>query len=166
MPSMSAASRPAQAQVLPGPIAWVPRLSVGIDEIDGQHRVLVEVANRLRDAVAQHRGRREALALLEQLVDYTRVHFAIEEALMRVHGYPDYEAHRRGHERLMEQIYTLRHRAVAGHRGLDGELVTDLQRWVLGHIGEADPDYSAFFIQRGLLARYPDPDWNAALWGG
>lgn len=156
----------AESALLLPPIEWSPALSVGIDEIDGQHRVLIELANRLQQVVAEQRGRRQALALLEQLVEYTRIHFAIEEALMRVHGFPDYEQHRRGHDRLIDQIYSLRHRAVEDAHGFDAQLSNDIQRWVFGHIREADPDYTAFFVERGLKTRYDNPSWCEALWGG
>jgi len=165
MSSTPAATQGPAAAPLPEPILWDAQLSVGIEEIDGQHRVLIDVANSLRDSVAAQRSRREVLALLEQLVDYTRIHFAIEEALMRVHAFPDYPTHRRGHDSLMGQIYALRHRAL-DRPCFDATLVSDVQRWVVGHIREADPDYHSHFAARGVELRYADPEWNSDLWGG
>src|SRR5512140_2145124 len=65
-------------------IEWSDELSVGIQEIDEQHKVLVGLVNDMHRAIHEHHGRDTARAILEKLGDYTRVHFAVEESLMRI----------------------------------------------------------------------------------
>lgn len=88
-------------------IRWTPELSVGIDEIDSQHKELVDVLNQLHVAIMERHATprhaaRDAAEILNRLVDYTRIQFAVEEALMRLLEYPDYEAHKAQHEELVE----------------------------------------------------------------
>jgi hemerythrin len=44
------------------------------------------------------------------LDEYTRVHFAVEESLMRILHYPDYERHKEEHDKLIAQLAELRTR--------------------------------------------------------
>ena len=71
-------------------IEWTDELSVGIQEIDDQHRLLVSILNKLHTAMYEHQGKEVAEKILNELVDYTKIHFAVEESLMRVLGYPQY----------------------------------------------------------------------------
>lgn len=66
---------------------WSEDLSVGIQEIDEQHKELVPLLNRLRDAVVAHHGYAACSEILDQLAQYTRVHFIVEESLMRILHY-------------------------------------------------------------------------------
>lgn len=77
--------------------AWSDDLSVGIQEIDEQHKVLVGLLNELHTAISGHKGSAECRVILDRLAEYARAHFAVEESLMRVLGYPDYENHNGPH---------------------------------------------------------------------
>ena len=65
-------------------------IGVGFDQIDGEHRVQLGLLSAVRNAVAEGRGETEVNEILEQLVDYTKVHFMSEELLMRLHAYPQH----------------------------------------------------------------------------
>lgn len=76
-------------------IVWSDELSVGIEEIDEQHKVLVNLINRMHNAIAEKHGSEVVSGILAELVDYTKIHFAVEESLLRILGYPGYEEHKR-----------------------------------------------------------------------
>lgn len=145
-------------------IVWNDQLSVGIEEIDAQHKVLVEIVNQLHTAILAHHGSSEVLAVLDELVDYTRIHFAVEEALMRVLAYPDYDSHKQGHEALLEQVLDFRHRVVDQGRVVTFELMHFLKQWLLVHIMESDQAYAPHFIARGVRASYDKPSFLRRLW--
>ncbi len=69
-------------------VEWSDTLSIGIPEIDDQHRVLIDLLNQLHAAIREQRGRAECGEILERLIEYTRVHFATEESVMSVFRYP------------------------------------------------------------------------------
>ena len=75
-------------------VEWSDVLSVGIEEIDAQHKVLVDLVNEMHQAIHQRRGSDAVREILAQLADYTRIHFAVEESLMRILGYPGYDDHK------------------------------------------------------------------------
>lgn len=134
---------------------WSDDLSVGIQEIDEQHKVLVGLLNELHLAVSDHRGSAVCRGILDQLAEYTRVHFAVEESLMRILGYPDHENHKHEHEMLTGQVVDLQGKLDAGKVAISFELLHFLKVWLTKHINESDKRYGGYFLSRGIEARWP-----------
>jgi hemerythrin len=80
-------------------LQWNTTLSVGVPEIDAQHRELFRRVDRLLDAMLR-RDRGEAVRLLGFLREYVVVHFAAEERLMDEAAYPDVQRHLAEHRRF------------------------------------------------------------------
>lgn len=135
--------------------AWSDELSVGIQEIDEQHKVLVGLLNELHSAIAEHRGSAESRGILDRLAEYTRVHFAVEESLMRILGYQDHENHKHEHEMLTAQVVDLQQKLDAGKAAISFELLHFLKVWLTKHIHESDKRYGSHFLARGIEARWP-----------
>jgi hemerythrin len=91
--------------------------------------------------------------VLTRLGEYTRIHFAVEESLMRLLGYPDLERHKEEHAELMTRLQELRQRFESGSSALDGDLMSLLKVWLTRHIMESDQQYAQFFVESGLSSR-------------
>jgi hemerythrin len=61
-------------------VEWSDDLSVGIEEIDNQHKVLVDLVNEMHAAIQQRKGSEAVQRVLSKLADYTRIHY-------HCHGY-------------------------------------------------------------------------------
>lgn len=85
-------------------IEWSNELSVGIEEIDAQHKVLVDLLNEIHEVMQQGRTMQATKGIIDRLDEYTRVHFAVEESLLRILHYPDYERHKEEHDKLIMQL--------------------------------------------------------------
>ncbi|XZG71349.1 bacteriohemerythrin [Chitinibacteraceae bacterium HSL-7] len=144
-------------------IEWNDSLSVGIQEIDEQHKVLVELLNQLYTAIHERHAREACHDILRQLVEYTRIHFAVEESLMRILGYPDYEPHKAKHEALIDQIHQFEQRVAAGE-AVSFELLHFLRNWLTGHIVEGDMRYVDHFLSRGVQRSWQKKGWLEKLW--
>ena len=70
---------------------WSEKYSVGIREIDDQHKKLIGLVARLQDAMREGKGKAVLDKVLAELIQYTRTHFAAEERIMQTNGYPDFE---------------------------------------------------------------------------
>lgn len=90
-----------------------------MEEIDGQHKTLVSLINQLHTAIRERHGSKASREILDQLADYTRTHFLLEESLMRVSKYPGYAAHHAQHEDLIKQVTALQEK-LADHGGVTG----------------------------------------------
>lgn len=68
-------------------------LSVGISEIDGQHKQLINLINQLHEAMSSGKGKDVFGKTLDELVKYTVYHFGTEERYMQRFGYENYATH-------------------------------------------------------------------------
>ncbi len=127
-------------------IEWNDGLSVGVDEIDAQHRAWIDRYNSVAEAIAQRRGSGEVSRTLGFLVDYTEEHFGTEEEKMHASEYPDADAHLAKHNELRGTLDGL----VQDFRedGPTEELAvatdTFLGNWLIKHIREVDTKLGAY----------------------
>lgn len=121
------------------PLTWTSALSIGVPEIDEQHRELFRNVDALQDAVLA-RDRAGAARILRFLRGYVRVHFAAEESLMRGLVYPAREAHEEEHRAFAARIDAL-DRALEVE-GATAALVHRVERevsaWLLDHVCSTD----------------------------
>jgi hemerythrin len=129
---------------------WEDKYSVGIPEIDAQHKVLFELIDRLDTAIRERRGSTVCLDILAELVDYTKVHFSLEESLMRLAKYPDFDSHKLLHEKLISEVGDLQEKLVSGTTSISFELMQFLRTWLTKHIMQSDQKYAAQFRQSGF----------------
>ncbi|HTX86578.1 MAG TPA: hemerythrin domain-containing protein, partial [Candidatus Nanoarchaeia archaeon] len=75
-------------------IKWEDKFSVGVKELDEQHKKIIEIINRLTamDSAADFSGE-EILKILRELNDYAHYHFTNEEIYFREFDYPKAESH-------------------------------------------------------------------------
>jgi hemerythrin len=124
-------------------------LGGGIEELDEQHHVLADLINEMQVALSQRRGSRAVGEILDKLEDYSRVHFAVEESLMRILGYPGYEQHKREHEELIAQLSELKSKLDDGKHSISFQLLHFLKRWLTNHVATSDKSCHSFFLAIG-----------------
>ena len=121
------------------PITWTDDLNVGIDDIDKQHRGIVQYINQLHDACQTQN--REAVALvIEQLIGYTQSHFSFEEAMMEKARYDFLPVHKRIHNLFERRIRSYQDRFAKGE-DVAAELLDTLVKWLANHIKLEDKNY-------------------------
>lgn len=127
-------------------IDWNERYEVGIAVIDGQHREMLELVNRLLAGLHTGREHDELVETLRELVRATGHNIATEERLMQEHGLSPAH-HAEQHQRLLEAIRHFDLRLDAG--GL-AESTRWLREWLLGHIDEDDRPFAEMLRARGV----------------
>ncbi len=124
-------------------ITWDNQLSVGIMDIDQQHKRLVGMVNQLHDAMGAGQGKQVLQQLLGSLITYTAVHFKAEEKLMQQHGYAGFAEHKRQHDELTAKVVSLQKRFESGQTMITLEVMNFLKDWLKGHILGSDKQYAA-----------------------
>ena len=120
-------------------LAWVPELDTGIDEIDRQHRRIVDYINKLYEL--RESPDREALGdVIGEMVDYTLSHFVFEETLIENAGYMFAGPHKKVHELFTRRVSEMQTRFDAGE-DVAAELHGMLSRWLFNHIRNEDHGY-------------------------
>lgn len=125
---------------------WSPALSIGVAQIDAQHKTLVEQADKLFDASKTNQGKERVGELLNFLEDYTKKHFADEEKYMLSIGYPGYSEQKAAHTEFIKQIAKLR----GDYAASGGNLLVILNanqlvvQWLTQHISNMDKKIGQF----------------------
>lgn len=115
-------------------IRWSDSLLLGVPTIDAQHRELVARVGTVVSAVDARPG--EVGALLDFLGEYALSHFATEERLMGLHGYPDSaaNAHRDAHQSFVRAFSGLRYDVDV--EGMTRGITDRIQKWMVGWLME------------------------------
>jgi len=126
-------------------MTWSEEMSVGIPELDEDHKTLIRVINQL-DANAGNKARRDSVRQsLVALQRYAEFHFAREENVMAACAYPGLEDHREEHRRFIERIRQLNARFAENPESsaevVNDELLTFLRDWLTHHIMIEDKAY-------------------------
>ncbi|MCB1830439.1 MAG: hemerythrin family protein [Chromatiaceae bacterium] len=125
-------------------LVWDKMLSVQVDEIDEDHRRLVELFNILIHSVADGDAKNYIEAVLEELISCTVWHFRHEERLMLKYGYASFAEHKTEHQELIESARALQQKFLQEGKPVTSEDITFLEHWLTGHILTADMQLGTF----------------------
>lgn len=133
-------------------IMWTKDLSVGIELIDEQHKMLIKHLGDLSEALQSGRGAAKISTTLNFLIDYTDFHFNAEEGHMKANAYPQYENHKKLHEEFKATLSNLEEEFEE-----DGatKMLADstdklLVKWLFEHIQTIDVMFGKFLIEKGV----------------
>jgi len=129
---------------------WKSEYSVGIREIDEQHKKLVKLIHDLDAAMQKGQGKQSLGTLLKELIGYTGNHFAAEERLMKTYAYPEYEAHKEKHEKMTQKVLDIQRQHAEGRVTITLEVMQFLENWLDKHILGTDQKYSSFLRSHGV----------------
>jgi len=88
-------------------IEWKNDYSIGVDEIDEQHKKLFEIANRAYSLLKNEliTDKYDQIAdIFAELLDYTEYHFKFEENYMTSIGYKKFLSHKVIHDDFVERV--------------------------------------------------------------
>jgi hemerythrin-like metal-binding protein len=119
------------------------------DTIDTEHRVQLGLLRALCDGVEKGLDCLKLREIVEQLAAYSDVNFLSELLLMRLYGYPAYEAHALEHDRMMEALQDLEADVGRGADSVSAERAEELRQMLLEHIRSHDREFAAFMGEIG-----------------
>lgn len=117
---------------------WNPDLSVGVDELDADHRRLIETMNAVFEALLLGTSSTATHQALVTLNEYVIDHFRREEAWMAANGYSGLAEHQKEHLALREHVQRLSDMERQFPNEVTLELLIVLRDWLLGHIAHSD----------------------------
>jgi len=141
-----------QVPVESATLGWDESFSVGVDYIDRQHMYLINLINRIHEAIERF----DPKATVETILDmksYTEVHFAEEEELMKQYGYPDLEAHVRQHQGFIRKTEMFLNDLEAAPLATTSEVASFLLDWLVTHIQKVDAQYGTYIRERAAADR-------------
>jgi hemerythrin len=124
--------------------------SVGVKEIDDQHKKLIDLANKLNDQMGAGKGKDLLDKIFTELVAYTQSHFATEERLMAKHNYTATAKHMQEHKALVGTVADLKRKHDGGENVLTSQVMTFLRDWLTKHILNTDKAFGRELNQKGV----------------
>jgi putative two-component system response regulator len=128
-------------------LKWKSEYSVSIEELDNDHKEIIDLLNILYDASTNEVDDVSMEDFFRRLFEYTLNHFRAEEELMDQHDYPDISAHKLQHHRLLQETerqYNVYH---SNSSKIPPELFLMLKDWWISHILGFDMKYVPFLTE-------------------
>lgn len=122
-------------------LLWRDQLSVGNNVIDSDHKHLIDIINKVEHSLGT-KNKSELAAALDDLSQYSRVHFAREEKIAEAVGYTQVPHLNQSHQELLKQLEQVRGEIDAMGRNWSPETVGRftqfLRDWLINHVIKED----------------------------
>jgi hemerythrin len=86
---------------------------------------------------------------LEELIQYTRMHFTAEENLLESSRYPDLSIHRLEHDRFVRTVEEFQKHFQSGQQFLSVQLMDFLKEWLTRPHSANGPELHGFSLRQG-----------------
>ena len=130
------------------PIAWRDEYSVGLPDVDHEHRVLIAMIDEVVGALGPQTPHARIASALGEICARIAAHFALEEREMRSLGYFALGEHKNDHERLLDDILDILG-DVELRRGYDPALLERrLSSWFTDHFRTHDARLHHWLVGR------------------
>lgn len=138
-------------------IEWTDDMSVGLTELDDDHKLIIEAINQL-DANANDATRKNVVRqCLMRLRRYAEYHFAREETVMAACAFPAIEAQKNEHRDFVKCVQEATQRfdakPAASAEIISQELLGFLRDWLRHHILIEDMAYRPYVEHSGAAKR-------------
>ena len=129
-------------------IRWRKSYETGIDTMDVQHQILIELINILYKVIRKEKSSEVINEVLSEMTKYAENHLLKEEALLAANGYPDLDNHMDIHQGYLDKLKTLMAESKKEDQATDTYLF--LRQWWMGHIVAVDKKYGEFLQSKGV----------------
>jgi len=123
-------------------------LKVGEKTIDTEHDLQMQMLDSLAESLERGGDFSPTKYILEQFIEFSDMHFLSEQLVMRLHGYPGYEAHLEQHTLLMKKVRDIRDSVIRGDKEPSLQMIHELRDWLLSHIASEDVAFGEFLRKK------------------
>ncbi|MBA4383489.1 MAG: hemerythrin [Anaerolinea sp.] len=123
-------------------LAWKAEYSVGNEKLDQQHQMLVELINKLHEAMKAGKAGKEIGLIVDEMVEYTKFHFGTEEKLMAEKNYIGLATQKNEHSTFIKKTVEFQNEVNSGKLAVSLDVLNFLKDWLTNHILISDMKYS------------------------
>ncbi|PHR30529.1 MAG: hypothetical protein COA36_00545 [Desulfotalea sp.] len=138
---------------------WDDSFSIGVASIDAQHQYLINLLNRIHEAVKTGSSTKIVTVLID-MQTYAEVHFADEESIMRENNYPQLNGHILLHKKFISKTESFMDDLELNPLAVSSEIAHYLGNWTANHIQKVDKKFGDFLKKRNLI---PPADLKISL---
>ena len=143
---------------------WHDKYSVGIEEIDVQHRELLRMFSLVQDAAQGRQGWSEIHYGIVEVISFADFHFRFEEALMRMYGFPDYAEHSQLHRHIIKRAHGVVQETLRSESPV--EVIAFFRDWLVSHMQGEDRAYAHYILTGPNVKAFVRPVESVMSLGG
>jgi len=129
---------------------WDEHLKIGIQELDEQHRQLVEKMNDMSRCIGEGKGASQLKEILDFISNYSKEHFRTEEGYMERYDYPNLHEQQEHHRGFKKDIKEVMNRVE--DEGFTEDIAEKINeyiiRWFLRHLRYEDQKFGEFLKKK------------------
>jgi hemerythrin len=130
-------------------IVWNDDLMTGIEKIDEQHQILVNLFNEANTRLTNNNSAEFLEQITRDLLSYALYHFETEEELMQKYHFTENsndDTHIKQHRSFSARVVAVRNDIKAGVLISREELLSFLNNWLINHILNTDKKLASFLL--------------------
>jgi hemerythrin-like metal-binding protein len=131
-------------------LEWEDAYSVGVLEIDQQHKQMFAIINELIDAIGTDVKKERLVEIINSLVEYKKNHFATEEKYFKEFNFEGAAEHISAHKKFEEDLLKIQEECKDDVVMLAFELIDFIEDWLISHLMTMDQKYKKCFNEHGL----------------
>jgi hemerythrin-like metal-binding protein len=132
-------------------LIWTKEYSVGVKELDDQHKELISIVNEMYEAVESAEVNINVIGdILKKIAAFADYHFATEEKYFDEFNYAFKEEHKAEHRKLKDEIARLSEMHRLQDISVFVQLISFLNGWIEEHLMHQDMKYVRCFREHGL----------------
>ncbi|SHL39322.1 hemerythrin [Desulfatibacillum alkenivorans DSM 16219] len=124
---------------------WEEKYSVGVPRFDNEHKKLIGLINNFYEAMKAGKARDVMESTCNELVNYTKTHFANEINALKKTAYPNIPAHEKEHAYYTKQVEDMKAKLDSGQPVMASNMGNFLKSWLVNHIVGVDTTYGKYF---------------------
>jgi hemerythrin len=130
---------------------WKEEYSVGIQEIDNQHKKLLDMFIAVEQSIESAENWNDVHICLVALKDSAKIHCIVEQSLMRLFGFEGLARHIDSHKYLFDKLAEMERQSL----GISAkrETVEFLDDWFMNHICTTDKEYAKYILSGASVVR-------------
>jgi hemerythrin len=129
---------------------WNEAYSVRIEEMDKQHRTLLDLLTKLGDCMVEGVIKDDFKDIVSELSRYANTHFKEEEDLLAKYDYPMLAAQQSMHQKYIARIADYEKKLGERDAALSLDILKFLTDWLINHIILEDKKYGTYLNEKGV----------------
>jgi hemerythrin len=130
-------------------IEWDKKYSVNNRKLDRQHKKIIAILNDIYDLRVKDKPQKTG-KIIDDLLDYIRLHFSTEEELLKKHNYPEFNTHKSEHDNFIRKVCEFQKDYLIYKSLPLVNLFNFVWDWFAHHILEVDMKYKVYLEQKDL----------------
>lgn len=122
-----------------GLVEWRDDFKTGIASVDHEHFEMIQLINEAHAQLSENAPLDEIEECFGEIYTQISAHFALEETVMRLRKYDEFEDHKADHEKLLDNLLELMDSFDEGNfEGTSEEVSRCLKDWFVDHFKTKD----------------------------